>query len=376
MQLSRNTIVSVTQSAPHAALGIAAFAVAFALVAGFASSINAAPAFAEDIDTEFEISALQQQIEDSQSEYEAAVARSEECAQQIEANQAVIDDLAQRMPEAREKARAAAVELYKTQSRTGSLLDFIFSAQDFADLLSKVDYMNRVTQANLSAISELEEMESALNQAQADLQTQKDEADAQAAAADSALQAAQSARLDAQRRAQEEAQAAAEAAAAATAAAAAATSDATPAETVAEAMDNATVDSDNATVTDDADWSSDEEAFISEWASRIDTYLSGTPLSGYGRTFAQAAWDYGVDPRWSPAISYVESSCGLYCFKPHNAWGWGSVSWDSWEQAIRGHVSGLARGYGYTLSMSAAQKYCPPNSQHWYDTCLAQMNKI
>ena len=112
------------------------------------------------------------------------------------------------------------------------------------------------------------------------------------------------------------------------------------------------------------------------WGARIDAYLAGSPLGGYGATFAAAAWDYGVDPSWSPAISNTESSKGLYCFYPHNAWGWGAISWGSWEEAIYAHVAGLARGYGYTITIEAAQKYCPPNWQHWYNVTLAQMNLI
>ena len=127
---------------------------------------------------------------------------------------------------------------------------------------------------------------------------------------------------------------------------------------------------------DGADWSSDKETFVSQWAGRIDAYLAGSPLAGQGATFASAAWDYGVDPRWSPAISNTESSKGLYCFQSHNAWGWGSYSWSSWEEAIDAHVRGLARGYGYTISVEAAKKYCPPNWEHWYNATLAQMNMI
>ena len=59
-----------------------------------------------------------------------------------------------------------------------------------------------------------------------------------------------------------------------------------------------------------------------------------------------------------------------------NAWGWGGCSWGSWEEAIRDHVAGLARGYGYTISVEAAKKYCPPNWEHWYNATLAQMNMI
>ena len=126
----------------------------------------------------------------------------------------------------------------------------------------------------------------------------------------------------------------------------------------------------------DVDWSSDKTAFVNEWAGRIDDYLSGSPLAGQGKTFAEAAWDYGVDPRWSPAISYVESSRGARCFRSHNAWGWGSSSWGSWEEAIPAHVSGLARVYGSTLTLSAAKKYCPPSYRDWYNKVLNQMNSI
>lgn len=126
----------------------------------------------------------------------------------------------------------------------------------------------------------------------------------------------------------------------------------------------------------DVDFSIGKDAFIAEWGPRIDAYLAGSPLEGYGSTFAEAAWEYGVDPRWSPAISNTESSKGLYCSGSCNAWGWGGCSWGSWEEAIRDHVAGLARGYGYTISVEAAKKYCPPNWEHWYNATLAQMNMI
>lgn len=126
----------------------------------------------------------------------------------------------------------------------------------------------------------------------------------------------------------------------------------------------------------EVDWSVGKDAFIAEWTARIDAYLAGSPLAGYGVTFATAAWENGVDPRWSPAISNTESSKGAHCFLSHNAWGWGDSGWSNWEQAINAHVAGLASGYGYTLSYSAAQKYCPPNYDHWFSTTLAQMKSM
>ncbi|MBR5260292.1 MAG: CMP-2-keto-3-deoxyoctulosonic acid synthetase [Eggerthellaceae bacterium] len=124
------------------------------------------------------------------------------------------------------------------------------------------------------------------------------------------------------------------------------------------------------------DFSIGREAFIAHWTERLDKYLAGSNLAGYGKTFATAAWENGVDPRWSPAISNTESSKGANCFKWHNAWGWGQSSWSSWEQAINAHVAGLAKGYGYTISLNNAAKYCPPTYEQWYADTLSEMRRI
>lgn len=124
------------------------------------------------------------------------------------------------------------------------------------------------------------------------------------------------------------------------------------------------------------DFSVGKEAFMAEWTARIDDYLAGSPLAGYGAVFAEAAWENGVDPRFSPAICNTESSKGRNCFKYHNAWGWGQSSWPTWEDAINAHVSGLAAGYGHTISVSNARKYCPPTYMDWYQKTLSQMQII
>ena len=124
------------------------------------------------------------------------------------------------------------------------------------------------------------------------------------------------------------------------------------------------------------DWSVGKKAFIAQWTKRINAYLEKTPLEGYGDVFAEAAWENGVDPRWSPAISNTESGNGKHCFLSHNAWGWGDDAWPDWETAIRAHVKGLADGYGYSLTFEAAQQYCPPNCIHWFNNTLGQMNLI
>ncbi len=127
---------------------------------------------------------------------------------------------------------------------------------------------------------------------------------------------------------------------------------------------------------DPVDWSVGKAAFVAEWTGRIDAYLAGSPLSGYGAVFAEAAWDNGVDPRWSPAISNTESGKGSACFRSCNAWGWGNTGWGDWDTAIRAHVAGLASGYGYSITPAAAQSYCPPTWQSWYNKTLEQMTLI
>ena len=127
----------------------------------------------------------------------------------------------------------------------------------------------------------------------------------------------------------------------------------------------------------DVDWGVGKEAFLAEWTARIDAYLAGSPLAGYGATFAEAAWNNGVDPRWSPAISNTESTKGANLFRPYNAWGWmGTTTWGSWEESINAHIAGLASGYGYSITVANAQKYCPPTYMDWYNKTISQMMMI
>lgn len=147
-------------------------------------------------------------------------------------------------------------------------------------------------------------------------------------------------------------------------------------EAIRQAQEAQTVKSSAAVGIGNVDFSVGHDAFMEEWTVRIDNYLAGSPLAGHGADFAQAAWDNGVDPRWSPAISCTESGKGSACFMPFNAWGWTGGSWSNWSSAIYAHVAGLANGYGHTITYANAAKYCPPNTDHWYHTTLSEMAKI
>ena len=72
----------------------------------------------------------------------------------------------------------------------------------------------------------------------------------------------------------------------------------------------------------------------------------------------------------------MESTGGQFCFRWHNAWGWGQIDWPDWPTAICEHVAGLSRGYGYTVTYEAALKYCPSNADHWYSRVSELMGYI
>lgn len=365
-----------------------------------ASLAGAQLAYAEDIDIDPLADEFQQEIERTAAEYDAAKADYAQAEEDIAANMERISEIEATLPAQIERSNAAARELYKIGQQKQGVLDLLLGSEDFNDFLVRLDYFNRITESNAEEMRQLAQLKDELDERALALEEAKEAAGTRADDAQRSLEEAQELRAEAQRRAQEQARAEAEAAAAAEQArqeaeakAAAEAEEAARAEKAAseaaseksaaadaEASEPAAPAESAPAVeqpTDDgADWTSEQDAFVSEWAGRIDAYLAGSALAGQGRTFAVAAWTYGVDPRWSPAIAFTESTLGANCFKPHNAWGWGSASWGSWEEAIDAHVRGLARGYGYTISVDNAKKYCPPNWEKWYNTTLAQMNRI
>lgn len=367
-----------------AALLLTGFLVALLALAPVLPGAFPSQAFAETTNIDAEADAAQQLVESSAAEYEAAVARVAELEQQIEDNEKRAAELETLLPELRERGEEALGELYKLGREEMSLIDLILSSENFSDFISRVEYVDRIYKQHSSDVAELQSAVEEQVLLKESLVSDLAEAQAEKQHASDALAAAQAAREEAQRAAQakaeEEARFAAEEAAKKEAEQQAAESS-SASSSVSSSSGESSGSSDSVPeVTppsnDNADWSTDKATFVNAWAGRIDAYLAGSPLGGQGATFAAAAWDYGVDPRFSPAISCVESSKGAACFASHNAWGWGSISWGSWEEAIDAHVRGLARGYGYTVTIEGAKKYCPPNWEHWYNRVSEEMNKI
>ena len=324
----------------------------------FAAVLFPVPARAITTETAATLTETQKNVEKTAAALDAATKNLQDLQSKVDENEAEIAKIEAQLPGAQSKASKAMRELYKYKQGSNPLMSFVLNTQSLDDFIATMKYTSQIEDANLEALEELNDMQAELETKKAELTSAKAQAESEKQAAADALAEAQQLREAAQAKA--DAEAAAEAAAVQQAAAQAGQS----------AGSVATVS--NAAV----NWDMDQASFVAEWAPRIDAYLAGSPLAGQGTTFATAAWKYGVDPRWSPAISNTESSKGRHCFKSHNAWGWGSSSWGSWEEAIDAHVAGLARGYGYTISVANAKKYCPPNWFNWYNNTLSEMNRI
>lgn len=125
------------------------------------------------------------------------------------------------------------------------------------------------------------------------------------------------------------------------------------------------------------DWSLSDEEIVAEWAPRIDAYLEGHGLEGHGEDFVRAGLKYGVDPRFSVAISNTESTRGDFCFTPYNAWGYMVARYSSWKEGIYDHTSYLAGSlYHGRLDAQTAQTYCPPTWQSWLENTLSAAQSI
>ena len=317
-----------------------------------------------------ELSELEARVKESAANYNAAVARQEELAAEIEELDGKIAKLEKELPKQQERSDESCRALYKYSSDTTSVVSMLLSAESFTDALAMIDSYNWIIEYNVAELVKTRDMKEELEGSRAKVQDDKDEADAQAAAAAESLASAKAAREEARQRALEAQRAEEEARQQEIA-----NSDASDSEKKTQAKQ--AEEESSSTSADNVGWEDDKTAFVNKWAPRIDAYLSGSPTAGTGKTYAAAAWDNGVDPRWAPAISCVESSKGAACFASYNAWGYGGSGFSSWADGINTVVSALGSSlYGGYLTKAAAQTYCPPTWQNWYSECAAEMSSI
>lgn len=369
MQGNLNRIHMISKR-PARMLTCAALAVAFAT----APMLSPASAYADS-------GTAESRLEESRRQVEQATSALQEAEDNVDALQALIDqntaDIAEieaQLPAQRERAAEAMRAQYKYQKSTNSLLGAVLGITSLDDAISTLTYMDTIEEANTAEIERLNDMEAELQEKKVELTEAKTQADAERQKAADALAEAQ--------RVRSEAQAEAEAAAAAQLAQLAGQTSAAQGEGADAGNASNTGNQEGQTASASlaggaVDWNLTEQDFVATWTARIDAYLDGSPLAGYGAVFAQAAWDNGLDPRFSPAIACTESTKGTYCFRDYNAWGWmTSRQFSSWEESIAAHVAFLAANYGPTLTPEGAQRYCPPTWQDWYNKVASQMNLI
>ena len=114
--------------------------------------------------------------------------------------------------------------------------------------------------------------------------------------------------------------------------------------------------------------------------NNIREYLNrrNAPLAEYAEVFVEAADHYGIDYRIVAAISVIESGGGKHNFRPHNAWGWGKMTFSNWEEGIWTVSKGIGGYYsrGLTTPKLISTYYCPPNAERWAHNVQYIMNMI
>ncbi len=324
-----------------------------------------------------EVDTLVAKIEQTTATYKEAEAAVRALEEQITLNEAHVAELTSQIPAQRTRAAASIKEMYLFQQDSLNLLAIILCSETFDDFLTALRYLDVIQERNINQISRLMHLTDELTRSNADLQLEREAAVQKRSEALAALEEARGVRAELQAKAISVAlleQEDREAAIAVAQKALAASSDAT---FVTSSGNTAKVQVPNgSSVSTDALVSNITADETEDWATRINAYLEGSPLEGYGETFAAAAAEYGVDPRLSPAIATIESGKGSVCFQDHNAWGWGNESYPDWETAIYDQVAGLANGYDGTLTMEGAEKYCPPNAEEWYSSVASEMDGI
>ena len=110
-----------------------------------ALGLSGQAAWAEDIDTNVQADAAQQEVERTAAEYDQAMARIDELNQQISDNEARIAEIEETLPAQQERSSAAAVKLYKTQASTPGLLEMVLSSENIVDFFTSLEYVSHIS---------------------------------------------------------------------------------------------------------------------------------------------------------------------------------------------------------------------------------------
>lgn len=376
MQHSNHRTAALIASKPARIITSAVLAVALTAT----PMLSPVAAYAASQATQDQLSAAQQKIEAATSAYNDARTKLDDLQKQIDSNEASIEEIEAKLPEQQAKASSAMRDLYKYQKGTNPIVSFLVNAQSLGEFITTCKYTNQITSSSVDEIDSSitckpNSSRTRLSSSRPSLSLRQSRKTPRMRWRRPSCSAARHRQKPSRkmppslpslrpiRRCRREALG----------------EGVSGSNSSSQATNtNTTIDT---TVNNANTGSSDYDSFINEWTSRIDNYLAGSPMAGQGYNFAVAAWNTGVDPRWSPAIACIESTKGAYCANSYNAWGWSAVaavgaSFGSWSEGISAHVAYLGANYGSTLTPAAAKKYCPPTWQDWYNKVAAQMNRI
>ena len=250
---------------------------------------------------------LQAEVVRCSDEYDTCVRHIEELQAEIEANEARIAELEAMLPNQRQRTSDSIRWQYRISLDAPGLIEMVLSAENFYDMLATIQYLDIIQTRNNAELQALIDLDAELTATRQKLAEDLALAESEKAAAQQALdeaiearealQAAILAQQEAERLEREHALAEAQAHAGeefTTASGNTATIEIPPSEDI-----GATGGGDSGTVSTDPSVTT-RDYFVQVWSGRIDNYLAGSPLSGYGYAFAEAAWDYAGSPISAP----------------------------------------------------------------------------
>ena len=154
------------------------------------------------------LSELQGRIDESNEAYNTAVARATELQDQIDANEARLAQIEEELPAKKDAAAKSLRVSYKMQTGSGDLIQLLLSSEDFNEVISTLQYLEKITSHNNAAVEDLAQATDELEQVQSALASQKAQVDSEVQSALASLTEANDARdqYEAQMAAQQAAQ--------------------------------------------------------------------------------------------------------------------------------------------------------------------------
>lgn len=154
------------------------------------------------------LSELQGRIDESNEAYNTAVAHATELQDQIDANEARLAQIEEELPAKKDAAAKSLRVSYKMQTGSGDLIQLLLSSEDFNEVISTLQYLEKITSHNNAAVEDLAQATDELEQVQSALASQKAQVDSEVQSALASLTEANDARdqYEAQMAAQQAAQ--------------------------------------------------------------------------------------------------------------------------------------------------------------------------